>query len=82
MEPRYYAGEVIYLNPHRAPNPGDFIFITVKEPGFPASVGYVRRFVGSDLVSVRVSTLNPKREQIIPRQEVIAIATVVGSGLF
>jgi phage repressor protein C with HTH and peptisase S24 domain len=82
MEPRYYAGEVIYLNPHRSPNPGDFIFITVKEPGFPASVGYVRRFVGSDLVSIRVSTLNPKREQLIPRQEVIAIATVVGSGLF
>ncbi len=82
MEPRYYAGEVIYLNPHRSPNPGDFIFITVKEPGFPASVGYVRQFVGSDLVSIRVSTLNPKREQIIPRQEVIAIATVVGSGLF
>jgi transcriptional regulator with XRE-family HTH domain len=82
MEPRYYAGEVIYLNPHRSPNPGDFIFITVKEPGFPASVGYVRRFVGSDLVSIRVSTLNPKRELLIPRQEVIAIATVVGSGRF
>jgi transcriptional regulator with XRE-family HTH domain len=82
MEPRYYAGEVIYLNPARPPNPGDFIFITVKEPGFPAEVGYVRQFLGSDLVSIRVSTLNPKREQLIPRQEVIAIATVVGSGLF
>ena len=52
MEPRYYAGEVVYLNPARAPNPGDFIFITVKEPGFPASVGYVRQFLGSDLVTV------------------------------
>ena len=82
MEPRYHAGEVIYLNPHRAPNPGDFIFITVKEPGFAANVGYIRRFLGADLVSIRVSTLNPKREQIIPRHEVIAIATVVGSGLF
>jgi hypothetical protein len=81
MEPRYYAGEVIYLNPNRSPNPGDFIFITVKEPSFPASVGYVRRLVGSDLVSIRVSTLNPKRELLIPRQEVIAIATVVGSGV-
>ena len=82
MEPRYFAGEIIYLNPNRSPNPGDFIFITVKEPGFPASVGYVRQFVGSDLVSIRVSSLNPKREQLIPRQEVIAVATVVGSGLF
>jgi hypothetical protein len=38
MEPRYYAGEVIYLNPARSPNPGDFVFITVKEAGFPAEV--------------------------------------------
>lgn len=82
MEPRYYAGEVIYLNPARSPNPGDFVFIIVKEPGFPAAVGYVRQFLGSDLVSVRASTLNPRREQLFPRQEVIAIATVVGSGLF
>jgi transcriptional regulator with XRE-family HTH domain len=82
MEPRYFAGEVVYLNPARSPNPGDFVFITVKEPAFPASVGYVRQFVGSDLVSIRVSTLNPKREQLFPRQDVIAIATVVGSGTF
>jgi len=82
MEPRYYAGEVIYLNPARSPNPGDFIFITVREPAFAAEVGYVRQYLGSDLVSVRVSTLNPKREQLIPRHEVVAIATVVGSGLF
>jgi transcriptional regulator with XRE-family HTH domain len=82
MEPRYYAGEVVYLNPARSPNPGDFVFITVREPGFPANVGYVRQFLGSDLVSVRVSTLNPKRAQAIPHQEVVAIAAIVGSGMF
>jgi transcriptional regulator with XRE-family HTH domain len=82
MEPRYFAGEVVYLHSTRPPNPGDFIFVTVKETGFPASVGYVRQFLGSDLVSVRVSTLNPKRAQVIPRQDVIGIATVAGSGLF
>jgi phage repressor protein C with HTH and peptisase S24 domain len=82
MEPRYFAGEVVYLNPARSPNPGDFIFITVREPGFPADIGYVRQFLGLDLVSVRVSTLNPKRARVIPRQEVIGIATIVGSGLF
>jgi hypothetical protein len=82
MEPRYYAGEVVYLNPARSPNPGDFVFITLKEPGFPADVGYIRQLLGSDLVSVRVSTLNPKRELAVPRQEVIGIAIIVGSGLF
>jgi transcriptional regulator with XRE-family HTH domain len=82
MEPRYYAGEIVYLNPNRPPNPGDFIFLTVREPSFRAGVGYIRQFAGADLVSVRVCTINPKREELFPRQAVIEIATIVGSGLF
>jgi transcriptional regulator with XRE-family HTH domain len=82
MEPRYFAGEVVYLHPSRPPNPGDFIFVTVKEPGFAAAVGYVRQFIGADMVSIRVSTLNPKREELIPREAVVNMATIVGSGLF
>jgi len=82
MEPRYYAGEVVYLHPTRLPNPGDFVFVVVRESGFPAAVGYIRRFLGEDIVSIRVSTLNPKREELIPREAVVHIATVVGSGLF
>jgi transcriptional regulator with XRE-family HTH domain len=82
MEPRYYAGEIVYLNPNRPPNPGDFVFLTVREPSFPAAVGYIRQFAGADLVSVRVYTINPKREELFARQAVIEIATIVGSGLF
>jgi transcriptional regulator with XRE-family HTH domain len=82
MEPRYYSGEIVYLNPNRPPNPGDFVFLTIKETSFPAGVGYIRQFAGSDLVSVRVYTINPKREELIPLQAVIEIATIVGSGLF
>jgi transcriptional regulator with XRE-family HTH domain len=82
MEPRYYAGEVVYLHPSRPPNPGDFVFITLNEPSFPAVVGYIRQFNGGDLVSVRVCTLNPKHEELIARKNLVAIATIVGSGLF
>ena len=82
MEPRYYAGEIVYLHPTRPPNPGDFVFLTVREPSFPAGVGYIRQFAGADLVSIRAYTINPKREELIPRQAVIEIATIVGSGLF
>ena len=68
--------------PSRPPNPGDFVFLTVREPSFPAGVGYIRQFAGADLVSIRTYTINPKREELIPRQAVIEIATIVGSGLF
>ncbi len=80
--PRYYAGEFVYLHPTHLPNPGDFVFIVVRESGLPAAVGYVRRFVGEDIVSIRVSTLNPRREELILREAVVYIATIVGSGLF
>ena len=81
MEPRYYPGEVVYLNPSRPPNPGDFVLVTVKEPGFPAPIGYIRQYLGEDPVHIRVRLLNPKAEHLIARQNLVAMATIVGSGL-
>jgi transcriptional regulator with XRE-family HTH domain len=82
MEPRYYQGEVVYLHPGRAPNPGDFVLVTVKEPGYSAHIGYIRQYLGEDLVHVRVGTLNPKKIHLIARDDLVDIATIVGSGLF
>ena len=81
MEPRYYPGEVVYLNPGRPPNSGDFVLVTVKEPNYPAPIGYIRQYLGEDLVHIHLCTLNPKRQHLIPRQNLVGIATIVGSGL-
>jgi transcriptional regulator with XRE-family HTH domain len=82
MEPRYYPGEVVYLHPSRRPNPGDFVLVTLQEPDYPAHIGYIRQYLGEDLVHIRLCTLNPKREHLIARQNLINMATIVGSGLF
>jgi transcriptional regulator with XRE-family HTH domain len=82
MEPRYYQGEVVYLDPSRPPNPGDFVMVTVKEPNYPADIGYIRQYLGEDLVHLHLGTLNPKRNHLISRQNLIGMATIVGSGLF
>jgi transcriptional regulator with XRE-family HTH domain len=82
MEPRYFAGEVVYLHPKRPPNPGDFVFVTVREPGFQTKVGYIRQYIGEDLVSITLSTLNPRKKEIIQRPNLVEMATIVGSGLF
>jgi transcriptional regulator with XRE-family HTH domain len=82
MEPRYYPGEVVYLHPTRVPNPGDFVLVTLKEPGFPSPIGYIRQFLGADLVHVRFATLNPKSEHLVARDDMVGLATIVGSGLF
>lgn len=81
MEPRYYPGEVVYLHPARQANPGDFVFLTVKEPGFPTPVGYIRQYLGRDLVHIHTLALNPKREHLVAVEDLVGMATIVGSGL-
>lgn len=81
MEPRYYQGEVVYLNPSRPPNPGEFVLVTVREPGYPAHIGYIRQYLGEDLVDIHLATLNPKNEHRIARHDLVSMATIVGSGL-
>jgi transcriptional regulator with XRE-family HTH domain len=82
MEPRYFPGELVYLHPDKAPNPGDFVFVTFKAPGFAAPVGYIRQFLGADSTHIRLRTLNPRDDQLLPREGLIGLETIVGSGLF
>jgi transcriptional regulator with XRE-family HTH domain len=82
MEPRYFQGEVVYLDPNRPPNPGDFVMVTVKEPNYPGEIGYIRQYLGEDLVHVHLCTLNPKRDHLVSRQNLVSLATIVGAGLF
>jgi transcriptional regulator with XRE-family HTH domain len=82
MEPRYFPGELVYLHPDKAPNPGDFVFVALKQPGFAAPVGYIRQYLGEDLVHIRLRTLNPRKDHLLPREALVAINTIVGSGLF
>ena len=83
MEPRYYQGEVVYLHPGRPPNPGDFVMVTLKaaEPScsiLAISVNTLARI----LVHIHLGTLNPKKKHLIARQNLVGMATIVGSGLF
>ena len=81
MEPRYYPGELIYVDPTRPPNPGDFVLAVVREQQFAAPVGYVRRYLGEGSGEVQVATLNPKRTRHIPRKALVSLNTIVGSGV-
>jgi transcriptional regulator with XRE-family HTH domain len=82
MEPRYFPGELVYLHPKKAPNPGDFVFVTFQAPDFASPVGYIRQFLGGDDTHVRLRTLNPRNDQMLSREILIGLETIVGSGLF
>jgi len=81
MEPRYYPGELVYLNPTRPPNPGDFVLALVREPRFAAPIGYVRQYLGEDPGHIRLATLNPKRHYAVERKALVSMTTIVGAGL-
>jgi transcriptional regulator with XRE-family HTH domain len=81
MEPRYYPGELVYLNPTKPPNPGDFVLAQVSEPHFADPIGYVRQYLGEDSGHIRLATLNPKRQHTVDRKALVSLATIVGSGL-
>jgi len=81
MEPRYYPGELVYLNPARPPNPGDFVLALVREPQFAAPIGYVRQYLGEDARQIRLATLNPKRHYAVDRRALVSMTTIVGAGL-
>lgn len=81
MEPRYYPGELIYVDPRRQPNPGDFVLALVREPNYSAPIGYVRQYLGEQLGKIRLHMLNPKRDHLIGQNELVSIQTIVGSSL-
>ncbi len=82
MEPRYFAGELVYLHPGKPPNPGDFVFVVFNQSGFVTQVGCIRQYVAEDLTHIHLRTLSPKKEHLLPREALVAMLTIVGSGLF
>jgi hypothetical protein len=55
--------------------------LIVKEPDFPTPVGYIRQYAGEDLVHIHTLALNPKRKHLVSRDNLVGMATIIGSGL-
>ena len=81
MEPRYFAGEVVYVHPHRPVKRGNFVVVQLKaeQAGEPPE-GYVKQFVawaGNDLV---LKQFNPLGEIRFPKASVESVHRIVMSG--
>jgi phage repressor protein C with HTH and peptisase S24 domain len=81
MEPRYYAGETLYINPIKPPKPSDFVLIQLK----PKSEGdqppaLIKRLVRRTATKLVVEQYNPAKTYDIPIADVLEIHKIVGSG--
>lgn len=94
MEPRYFAGEAVFVNPHLPVRSGDFAVVQIggEFEGDDVS-GYVKRFVSMSPREVVLEQFKPREEVDedapsadrytlrFPRNRVIAIHKIIQSGI-
>lgn len=74
MEPRYFEGELLYVNPNKPPAKGDFVVVECND-----GAGWIKRLVRLTQTEVVLEQLNPPETRTLPRDEIKNIYRVVGS---
>ncbi len=74
MEPRYYAGEIVLVDPRRPARTGDFVVVELSDDR-----AIVKRLTKRNDKGITVSQLNPPEEKNISRAEVVGVYRIVGT---
>lgn len=77
MTPVYRPGHILIVNPYMPPNPHDDVVIQVTKDNGATIEGYVKRFLSMDEKHVKVCQFNPEQTLRFPRDQVVAIHTVI-----
>lgn len=79
MEPRYYDGEVVFVDPTKTPRTGDFVVVQLRtEDG--ELWGYVKRFVRRNTKELVLHQFNPDRDMVFPNRQVESVHVVIMAG--
>lgn len=81
MEERYYAGELIHINPSKPVEPGNFVLVQIK----PAEEGVapgalLKRLVRRSPTKVVLEQFNPPKKFEIKASDIVSMHKVVGTG--
>ena len=74
MQPRYFAGEMLFVNPNRPITPNCFVAIEMND-----GRGQVRQFLRRTHDGIFVRRLHPDTEQRLPASEVKRLYRITGS---
>jgi phage repressor protein C with HTH and peptisase S24 domain len=80
MEPRYRAGELVYVHPNKPYRRGDYVVVQVDVEGEERPHGFIKQFVTLTPTTLVLRQLNPDREVEFPRKKVLSIHRIVMSG--
>jgi SOS-response transcriptional repressor LexA len=79
MEPRYFAGEIVFVNPRLPISRGAFVVAQISK-GDGEPYAYVKRFVSQDTRRLRLEQYNPRKTMEFPVSTVAALHRIVMSG--
>ena len=75
MEPRYFAGEILYVNPNRPLSKGCFVAVEMTNER-----GLIKQFLHRSDDLLVLAQFNPPKEIRLPMTEVKRIFRITGSG--
>lgn len=80
MEPRYFDGEVVFVNPRKRIVKGDFVIaqIKIEEDGPP--LAFVKRFIRHNAVELVLEQYNPPKEIRFPHDQVESVHFITMGG--
>lgn len=81
MEPRYYDGETIYVDPKKRVSRGDFVVAQIANPneGMPP-LAYIKRFVRHNDKELVLEQFNPAKQLSFPHEAVVSVHYIVLGG--
>jgi transcriptional regulator with XRE-family HTH domain len=74
MEPRFYAGEILFVHPNRPLSRGCFVVLEMTD-----GQGLVRQFLRQDAETLTLHQFNPDRDIVLRRESVKNIYRIVAS---
>jgi phage repressor protein C with HTH and peptisase S24 domain len=80
MEPRYFAGETVFVNPRLPISKGAFVVAQISSGEEEVPHAYVKRFVSQDARRLRLEQYNPKKVLEFPASKVVSVHRIIMSG--
>ena len=80
MEPRYFDGEVAYVNPHKRVVKGDFVIAQIRVEVDGPLLAFVKRFVRHNAEELVLEQYNPPKEIRFKHENVHSVHFITMSG--
>jgi phage repressor protein C with HTH and peptisase S24 domain len=80
MEPRYFAGEVVFVSPRLPIGRGAFVVAQIALSDDNVPHAFVKRFVSQDSKRLRLEQYNPRKTLEFPAAKVVSVHRIIMSG--